>query len=111
MIIKTERRDLKISDVSFKENGKPEDWQAYIPLKYSITVDSAKTRPDSAGPEKAKTKPAAGSPPPATRLEYRLKISAIPGGKDEKSGELTIKTNISERPELKIGGSIEAKKN
>lgn len=110
--IKTAKKDFKVTDVQFKETGKDLDWKAYVPLQYSMSpADSARPVKDTVKMKKpsAKGKPDA-APQETMTMIYKLKISCTSVSNKDQYGEFTIKTNMTEKPEIKISGSLEAKK-
>lgn len=110
--IKTARKDLKIIDVQFKENGKDLDWKAYVPIKFSmVAVDTVKPKKDTTKKASIKIKTTATTAEHTEEtLNYKLRVSYIPSSKNDLYGEFVIKTNLKENPEIKISGVLEAKK-
>ena len=92
--ITTEKKDLKILGVTFKENGKGAEWLAMIPVRYTLT-------PDTTGSKTAKKDDPA---------RFTLRLMYTPVEKADKYGDFIIKTNIAEKPEITITGVLEAKK-
>jgi hypothetical protein len=112
--IKTANKDLKILDVLFKENGKELDWKATVPIKFSVTLDTAKQKKDTVKVKKApaKGKPDTAKAPGQTNelLIYKVRVSYVPSSKTDLYGEFVIKTNLKDKAELKVSGTLEAKK-
>jgi hypothetical protein len=115
--IKTPVKDLKITDVQFKENGKELDWKSNIPITYSLAlVDSDKEKKDTVSlkgkkpADKAGKEPAKKAPVENSVLQYKLRLGYVPFSKTEIYGEFILKTNNKDKPEIKVSGTLEAKK-
>lgn len=114
LTIKARRKDLKISEVIFRETGKDADWKSSVPISFSLAMEDSSaarvnnptTAPDS-GKANLDSTTAAGKMPSYT---YKLKLSCTPGEKETKYGDIIIKTNVPEKAEIKISGVIEVKK-
>ena len=102
--IKTVKKSLKITEVYFKEPENTLDWKGIIPLNYTVLPpDTASTAKNSGG----------GKSDSAKRDEtvaYKVRITYLSTEKKERYGEIYFKTNIPEKPEFNIAGTIEAKK-
>jgi hypothetical protein len=113
--MKTEKPDLKITEVFFTVTGggKEMDWKSNIPLQFTMLgVETPKEKPE---PPKVKSERGKAKQEPVVAkekepLKYRMRISYTPFDKEDKYGEVTLKTNMTEKPELKISGVLEAKK-
>jgi hypothetical protein len=110
--IKTSMKDLKITEVQFKDNGKELDFKANIPLQFSVLpLDSVKPKNDQVKKEKASGKNNPGTEQQAKRIYvHKLRVKYVPFSKAETFGEFVIKTNQKEYPEIKLSGVLEAKK-
>jgi hypothetical protein len=110
LTIKTIKKDLKILDVQFKENGKELDWKANVPITYSLSQDTAKPKKDTV---KVKKAAADAKQPAAQKMEdqlmYKLRVNYVPSSQTDIYGEFVIKTNIKENSEIKVSGVLEAK--
>jgi hypothetical protein len=111
--IKTMKKDLKITEVVFKESGKELDWKANVPITFTLAQsDSVKPKKDTAS-SKVKKTPAGAKPKQEAPLEpqllYKLKLTYVPISKTDLYGEFTLKSNLKEA-EMKISGALEAKK-
>jgi hypothetical protein len=115
--IKTMKSDLTITDVTFKINGKELDFKAFVPIKFSLARADLATQVN-APPEKDKKDTGKGKkkalttvqPPPATYV-YKLRLYYIPSSPTDEYGEFVLKTNIPDKPEIKLSGILEAKSN
>jgi len=108
--IKTAEKNFKITDIQFKDNGKELDFKANVPINFSmLPVDTVKPVKDTA---KAKKTPPKAKPEvvPPLIFAYKVKVSYVPCSKTDIYGEFILKTNLKDRPEIKITGSLEAKK-
>ena len=87
----TEKADLKIEEVTFKNNQTPSDksptWQKElpIPVNFSLVKDSVVQKTDHA---------------------YKVKIMLNYTESVNKSGDFLIKTNHPDAPEVKVSGTI-----
>ena len=121
--IKSERKDFKISEVYFNASGgggKEMDWKSNIPLQFALlgpdttkktTKEPVKESKETVKPKKdtVKSKQEAVEKQKEPQ-SYRVRISFKPFDKEDRYGEFVIKTNIPEKPEVKLSGVIEGKK-
>jgi hypothetical protein len=88
LLLSSKKRDLQVSDVSFKPNAQPNvpEWKN-IP----VTIKYKWTPLDSINPDGCQV--------------YRLELFS-PGAGNTMSGEFTIKTNHSDKPAITVTGNI-----
>ena len=101
MLIKTARKNFDVTGVTFStgQSDPQMAWQSLIPLTYSLSRVA----------DTPKAKPAAGQKdvlPAVDPLTYRLRIMTTMNVNDTKWGEFVIKTNVPEKPEVKVTGSV-----
>lgn len=98
VLVKSLKKDIKITGVSFKAAGSGDDFQTYIPVQYTLTAvaDTGK---------KSTNKPAREN-----ATVYKLRITYTPCEKEDKYGDFIIQTNLPDKPEIRISGTLEAKK-
>ena len=98
VLIRSLRNGIKITGVSFKVSGAADDFQSYIPVQYTCTkvADTVQKIRNKSDKENGTV--------------YKLRITYTPCEKEDKFGEFVIQTNLPDKPELKIGGSLEAKR-
>ncbi len=97
MLIKSLKKGVKVTGVSFKASGGSDDFQSYIPVQYAVIPVADTGRQIKNKPEESGT-------------VIKLRITYTPCEKEEKYGDFIIQTNLPDKPELKVGGSLEAKK-
>ncbi len=103
ILLKTERKNLEVTGVNFAfdQNDPLMSWRSSIPMSYTLTrVADAAAAQSNAGKEP-------GNP---ALITYKLTVPYSPAQKGDLYGELVIKTNLPEKPELKISGMIESVK-
>ncbi len=103
--ISSGRKGFKVTGVSFayNENNLEHKFHSFIPLKYKLFPS---TDPNVAGPGGAQVK--IDTLENAARYFYRLKILYSSKKPMDKFGEVIIKTNVPEKPEIRVSGTLES---
>ena len=101
VLIKTLKKDMQITGVSFKVSGSTDDFKDYIPIQYTMLPVQDTAKNGKAGTSAGKQE---------SQAVYKLRITYTPCEKEDKYGEFVIQTNLPDKPEVKISGSLEAKK-
>jgi hypothetical protein len=111
--IKTAKKNFKVTGIQFKETGKDLDWKAFVPVQFSMSaLDSTGPAKDTARVKKPADKGKRGADQSAAkqaqeRLIYKLKITCNSISKSTQYGDFVIKTNLPEKPEIKISGVLD----
>jgi hypothetical protein len=123
--VKTPKKELQFIDVTFKESGKDVDFRSIVPIKYSLVLTDSTKSGGAAGKDNPasdkkgqingkktveKAGKAAGVKPMFLYI-YKLRLNYVAASSTEQYGEFTFKTNIPEKPEIKLSGTLEAKSN
>lgn len=103
ILLKTDRKNFSVTSVIFhprQDTNEPLNWQSAIPMSFSLTrmPDTVEAEPAVSG----KT-----APVEPRRSIYKLQIPYSLKGGNTLYGQLTVTTNIPEKPELKINAEIE----
>ncbi len=105
ILLKTERKNLEVTGVtfSFDQNDPLMSWRSSIPMPYTLTrmPDAIKEQSHS-GKEAEQVNPAL--------VTYKLTVPYSPAQKGDLYGQLVIKTNLPDKPELKLSGMLESVK-
>jgi len=107
LTLKTAQKGFKVTGVSFSftERNTAVSWQASIPMDYSFApADSIKGKQNIAGSVKLKkdTLKQNGS----IVYIYKLKIMLSKPEQTTRSGEFFIRTNLTEKPEIRVFGNL-----
>lgn len=101
---KTDKKGFTIQSVTFNENNNTIDFKSNIPLRFSLEKAAPpNVQRDTATTKQPQTVP---SEPPA----YLVKIYFTPFEKKDAYGDFIFKTNLPEKPEIKIPGQLDGKK-
>jgi hypothetical protein len=94
LTIIADRKDLKISEISFASQGEKTGlaWQTALPLFVDYTI----AKPDTSDKDGFYT--------------YTVRMSINFAGDQNKVGDFLIKTNHPQKPEVKFSGMLEAAK-
>ena len=107
ILIKTEKKKFAVTGITFSsgQSDLQMAWQSIIPLKFSFSLvpDSGKPKQVALKTPWTKKKPL----PESSLLTYRLRITASLSEKESRWGEFVIKTNLPEKPEIKLSGSLQ----
>lgn len=88
IILTSLKKDLKVSAVEFNQSQSADDkWQSKVPIAIPFTLEAT----DSLRPDKSKV--------------YKLNLT-VPKANQQFTGNLVIKTNHPEKPEITISGII-----
>ena len=104
LTIATEQKNFNVLTVSFQINqDSPMDWSSSIPLNFTLSKipDAMSIKPANAKPETAAT---------PTGPAYKLTIRYASHEKQDRYGQIVIKTNIPGKPEIKVSGILQGHK-